>query len=170
MPREHPRAIERGDPGAGEGPSVREDVDRQVVAVRPDTELRVVGEVGIAVVERVPVVGAGRVRRRRDRDAHEIRQCVDRELADHPAIGDAVVDHAGIAVVVGLTAAAEAGPDGVDPDRPHERCPCLVEHREAGVDGLHVMVRADRAVRVGRRGIHGKGSLRSGEALADPLE
>ena len=170
LPREHARAVERGDAGAGEVRAVREDVDREVVAVRPDPELRIVREVGVAVVERIAVIGAGRVRRRGDRDAHEVGERADRELADHPAIGDAVVDHAGIAIVIGLAAAPKAGPDAVDRGGAEDRAAALVEHREACVHGLHVVVRADGAVRVGRRRAHREGPLRAGEAPADALE
>ena len=170
LAREHPRAIERGDAGADEGRAVREEIHREVVAVGPDAELGVVGEVRVPVAERVAVVGAGRVRRGRDRDAHEVGRGRHRELADHPAVGDAVVKDGRVAVVVALAPAAEAGPDRVDRHRTVDRRAALVEHREVGVDGLYVVIRAHRAVRVGRRGVHRERARGSREAVADSVE
>ena len=167
LPREHLRSVERRDARARERAAVREEVHGEVVGIGPDRELRVIGEVHGAVAERVAVVGAGRVTGGRDGDAHEVRRRRHRELADDPAIGDAVVDDCWVAVVVRLAAATEPGPDLVDRHGPVDRRPALVEDREARVDGLDVMIRTDRAICVRRRGVDGERPVRSAEAISD---
>ncbi len=148
QPAQHPRAVVRADLGADEVEEA-EEVERDVVRVRPDSELRVVGEV--VVLERVAPVRAGRIAGLRDGHALEVGQSGDRELADHPAVGQAIVDDRGVAVVVVLAIAAEAGEDRVRRHGPVQLDPALVVYRETLVDDLDVVVRADRAVRVGRQ-------------------
>src|SRR5205823_4786739 len=167
---EHPRALERRDTRAAERRSVGEEVDRQVVTVGPHTELRVVGEARVAVVEGVAVVRAGRVARRGDRDTHEVRQRRDTELAYHPAIGDAVVDDRWVAIVVRLASAAEAGPNRVVRNGTKQHGPALVEDGEIAVHDLYVVVGSHRAVGVRRCGVHAEGPGRPAETVADAVE
>ncbi len=156
---------------AGPRAAVVEDVEahvvRVVVGVRPDAELRIVGERGGAEAERVAVVGAGRVGRGGDGHALQIRRRRDGELREDPALRDSVVADDGIAVIVGLAAAAEARPERVGRNGPvHESAGRLIEDREVGVDPLHVLRGADRAVGVGWRVAVGEPVV----ALADPRE
>src|SRR5207247_139847 len=71
-----------------------------------------------------------------------------RELRDDPAVRDLVVEDHRVAVIVVLTVAAEAAPERVDRHRAVDGRARLVEDREVGVDGLHVVVRTHVAVRV----------------------
>ena len=102
---EHGVAIVGASVGADEGIAV-EHVEGFVVGVRPDTHLRIVIEV--RVLERVAVVGAGGVRSCRHRNALQVGSGRNRELAEDPAVGQFVVKHDGIAVVVRLASAAES--------------------------------------------------------------
>src|SRR5262249_60326260 len=87
--RQHPRAVVGADLRAQEGRARGvEHVEGDVVGVGPDAELGIVVEAGVG--ERVPRVGAGRVRRLGDGNALEEwrRRPVGprhRELRDDPA-------------------------------------------------------------------------------------
>ena len=166
---QHLRPIQGAHLRPREGTAVEEVVDGQVVAVRPDSELRIVREL-VAEGEGVPRVRAGRIAGRRHGDTLEVRRRADRELLDDPAVGETVVDDRRVAVVVVLTAAAEAAPERVGRNRPVDGRSRLVEDREVVVDDLEVVVRPDRAVRVRRRVQDGERALRAAEPLPDPLE
>src|SRR5581483_1917824 len=99
-----------------------EDVRREVVAVGPDAQLRVVEEVR-AQVEAVAVPRARRVARLRDGDALVRRDVVpvDGELAHEPAVGELVVEHDGVAGAAALAEAAETAPERADPDWAEQR-------------------------------------------------
>ena len=142
-----------------------EHVEGFVVGVGPDAHLGIVVEVG--VLERVAIPGAGGVGRDRDGDALHVGAGGDGELAHHPAVGELVVGDDGIAVVVELAAAAEAGPQRIGRDRAgDERAVGLVKDGEVGVDPLHILRCADRAVGVGRDVLDGEAVL----AVADTFE
>src|SRR6185369_17227671 len=90
-----------------------EHVHAHVVAVRPNTQVRVVEEVG-AEVKVVAMIRAGRVTRSRDSHALIGRHGNTCELCNHPAIGELVVHHYRIATAVEFTDTTEAAPDGRD--------------------------------------------------------
>ena len=169
MAREHRAPVVRADLGAEEArASVVEHVERRVVRVRPDAELRIIGEV--RVLERVAIVRAHRVAARRDGDALQVRSRADRELADDPAVRELVVLDRRVTVVVRFAAAAEPGEEGVRRRRAVERSPGLVEHGEALVDDLDERVRPHCAVGIGRCGGDRVGTGRAGEACPDAFE
>src|SRR5207244_468022 len=87
-----------------------------------------------------------------------------------PAVGEVVVEHARVAVVVSLARPPEAAPDRVDWHRAVDRRAALVEDGKVGVDDLEEMVRAGGAVGVGWCGGDGEGAVGSGEALPDAVE
>ena len=93
------------------------------VAVWPDSDLGVVGEVGVG--EGVPAVGAGGIGGLGDGDAFQERRCRHGELGDQPTVSDLVIADAPVNVVVGLTTAAEARPQRVGRDRPKKLSPDL---------------------------------------------
>ena len=64
------------------------------------------------------------------------------ELAQHPAIGQMVIQDVGVTVVLGLAGPAEAAPQRVDVERPGQRDSLLVEDLKRNVDHLDEMVRA----------------------------
>ena len=167
---EHPAPVHDRDAGPAKGRAVGKNVDGQVVAVRPDAELGVVGEVRVAPVEPVSVVRAGRVTAGRDGHAHHVRQRGDRELSHEPAVGDLVIEDRRVAVVVGLAATSESAPDGFDRNRSIDRRTALIEDREIGVDDLEVVVGSGRAVGVRRSRVHREGPRRSAETIPDARE
>ena len=150
--REHRGAVERI--GAALDLAVGpEHVERHVVGVGPDADLSVVGEKGLARLELVLPVLAGRIVRGRDREAlveGAVREIRQRELRGDPAIGLPVVADERIAVVLKLAGAAEAVPEGVAGKRAQDHVAGLVVDRRDVVDVLEVMVGADVAFRVGR--------------------
>src|ERR1044072_9958295 len=98
-------------------------------------------------MEAVAVPRAGRVTRGGDGNALVRRHARSRELREQPAIGELVVEHDGIAEAARLAHAAEAVPDGGDPDRPEQRrARGFVEHLESLVNDLDVLRRADLPV------------------------
>ncbi len=150
--REHRAAVEGVRPAA-ERVVRPEHVEGHVVRVGPDTELAVVAEEVVARLELVLVVVAGRIARRRHRDALVegtggiVRQ---RELREDPAVGLAVVADERIAVVLDLARAAEPGPERVSGERTqHDVAGLVVDHGDV-VDVLDVVIGADVAFRVGR--------------------
>ena len=168
---QHRGAVERADARAVEcDPAAGEDVVADVVRVGPHRQLRVIGEVGVPVRERVPVPGASRIGRLGDGEAVEVRRRRNGELLNHPTVGDRVVGDRPVPVVVRLAAPAEAAPQGVRRHRPKDRGARLVEHRELGVDEVDDVIRADRQIRVRRRAVHDEGTRRTGEAVADTVE
>ena len=119
--------------GASIGPYKRgaagKHVKGYVVSIGPHRHLRVVVEV--AVLERIAIVGSSCVRGSRDRDALQVRRGGNGELAEDPALSQLVVDHDGVAVIVGLAAAAKSGPDSVSRSRSGNQSACgLVEDGE----------------------------------------
>ncbi len=166
---EHACAVVRTDFRSEERrPRSVEHVERLVVGIRRDPELRVVREAG--VLERVAVVRPGRVSALRHGDALQERRRGHRELRDDPPIGDRVVQDLRVPVVVRLAAAAEAAPQRVDRNRAVHGASALVEDGEIGVDRLDVVVRANVAVRVGRSRLHAEGPVRPDEPVADTVE
>ena len=168
--RQHLRAIEGAGLGVEErGAGIVEDVVGRVIRVGPHADLRIVRE-AVGVTERVAVIAAGRIARRRDGDALLKRRGGDLELRNDPAVGNPVVGDDRIAVVLDLAAAAESTPQRVEGDRSVQRRAGLGEHGEVGVDGFDDVVRADGAVGVRRRGVHDKRTGGPGEALSDAVE
>jgi hypothetical protein len=130
---------------------------RDQVGVAPDSVLRIVGEV-VPGREGVPVVGARRIARRRDRDAvveqvERLVRIVDaagRELGEDPAIRELIVDHDRIARGLRALVDRKSGPQRAGVDRPEEARAGLGVDGEHEVHHLDVMVRADVAHRVRR--------------------
>src|SRR5207244_2194815 len=98
---EHLRAVEGPGACANKGVALKV-VERQVVGVRPDGQLRIIVEVDIADLKGVAVVGAGWVAGRRDRQTLDergdrIALLIQREgeLREDPAVGHSVVAHDG---------------------------------------------------------------------------
>src|SRR6185503_4843330 len=76
------------------------------------------------------------------------------KLRDDPAIGELIVKHDRVAAIVRLTNTAEALPErGNTRWAKQRRATVFVEHLEALVDHLHVLRRADFAVRIRRRAV-----------------
>src|SRR5581483_7491185 len=96
--------------GADEGVPV-EHVEGFVIRVRPDAHLGVI--VKVCVWERVAVVGASCVRGGGHSDALKVGSGRNRELAENPALGELVIEHDRIAIVVGLAASAKSGPQSI---------------------------------------------------------
>ena len=95
------------------------------------------------------MVGAQRIASRRDRDT--LQACSDNELGHHPASRLIVVEHNRVAVVVGLTATAEALPESVAGERAGEQGAALAVDGPDEVDVLDinlvaVIIEADVAV------------------------
>jgi hypothetical protein len=117
---EHLRALEGEGAGAVEGPPEGELVGRHVIAVGPDAQVRVVGELFAGGDEVVEVVGPGRIPGLGEGDALVVGRRVLRgegELAQKPAVGQGVVEDDPIAVVVGRADPAQGGIDLADPER-----------------------------------------------------
>src|SRR5262249_10791569 len=113
---------------------------------------RIVGEVDVAVRERVAVVGAGRVARLGYGDAFQIRQGPDHEMLDDPPAGELGVRESAVAVVGELAATAEPAPQRIRGlGEAGCRRPGLRVDPDGGVDDLEVVIRSDRAVLVRRR-------------------
>jgi len=131
-----------------------EEVDRHVVGVGPDGQLRVVREVGVADLPGVAEVRAGGIPGCRHGEAlvvgrnREATLGGEGELGEDPAVRHPVVADDGIALVGELAEAAEAGPQGVTGAWTHKRRAGPVKDLEVEVHPLDVVVRADVAVRV----------------------
>ncbi len=148
---DHRLAVDRAGDRRAELEARVELVDGDVVAVRPDADLRVVVEPARrrehVVVE---VVRPERVRRLRHREALVAALGGEqRELGEHPAVSELIVDDDRISVVLRLARAAEAGPRRVARRRPGHEVAALVIDRDRQVDPLDVVVGADVAVDVG---------------------
>src|SRR6202030_781346 len=112
---EHVHSVIRANPGTRERGAIGEYVERDVIRVRPDAHLRIIGK-AVSVRKRVPIVRAGRIAGRRHGDALQVRGGGDRELRNDPAIRDRIVQDSRIAVIVRLAASAKTAPQGVDGD------------------------------------------------------
>ncbi len=167
---QHGGPVENAQLGTQEGVAGPvEHVHGQVVAVGPDAELGVIGEAVLG--EGVAVVGAGGVAAGGDGQADEVGEGRgDGELGDDPAVGQAVVEDGGVAVVVAVACPAEAGPQGVGGQGTEADAAGLAEDGEVGVDDLEVVGGADRAVRVAGRADVVVDAGGPAEALADALE
>ena len=158
---DHRGAIERVDADAVEGRVVREHVDRHVVAVVPQPELGVVADV--VRVRRVnlhgvePVAARHWIARLGDADAlieGGAGEGREGEVADDPAVGHVVVEDDTVAAVDVRAAGrrgAHRGEERIVGYRPGEDVAALSWMRMRGVDRLHVVVRANIAVGVGRQ-------------------
>jgi hypothetical protein len=166
----HRGAVVRARLRANEDESTHKQVERHVVAVGPDAELRVIVEVRIR--EGIPVVRAGRIVHHRDGNAFDERRAARlvRQLGNHPAIGERVITHDGIAAVGRVARRAKALPQRAQQDWAEERGPRLREHREVGVHDFDDLVGSDRRVRVGWRVHNGERSGGPAHAFADPVE
>src|ERR1051325_3890039 len=92
---------------------VGEHVKGDVVGVRPNSQLWVIGKLGTAVVKRIPVVCSRSVRCRRNGDTLQVRCCSAGELRKDPAIIGLVVFNDDIPFVVRLTPTAEPAPERI---------------------------------------------------------
>ena len=135
-------------------------VGGDVVAIRPDADVRIVDEEsrigGGGCREVVEVVRAERIAAHRDGDALVRVRAVggaDGKLRQHPAVGEQVVFGDGVAVVVRGARPAEALKERVAFDGTVEQFAGLVVDGQLGVDPLDVVVPADAAGGVGRRGV-----------------
>ena len=138
-------AVEAAAAAGGEG------VVGDVVAVRPDAELRVVVEIRIRVVVARPLPGG--VRRPRDGDALVIRTVgafADGELRDQPTVRQRIVEGDPVAVVARLAVPAEAGEQRPRRDRAQQRASVLREHHEARIHDLYVVGGTDVSLGIGR--------------------
>jgi len=151
---EHFRAIKRKGLRTEKGGASRvENVHGHVVAVGPDAEMGIVKKVGTHV-KAVAIVGAGGVGGRRDGDAligdrGAARSA--RKLGDDPAVRDVIIEHDRVAKAAVLAGAAEAGPDGGDPQRSQDRGPgCLIKDLITFVHHLDVLSQSYGAVCIGR--------------------
>ena len=134
-----------------------EQVECHVVGIRPDAHLRVVGEavprcILCRSLKCVAVPASGGVARCRYGDALEVwKGAGDGKLLCHPASAHRVVDDHAVAVVVGLTAAAEAGPQRARLLRGEQRSAGLAVDGQVEVDELHVLRGSGRTIAVGRQ-------------------
>jgi hypothetical protein len=141
-------------------------VERHVVGVGPDAQLGIVVQ---QVAERVLVelVRSRRIGGLRDRDALRkgpALEAGERELRQHPAVRQLVVDRDRVAVVCQRAVAAEAREQQVAEDRPRQALAVgLAVDGEGGVDPLHVLRLAHGAVRVRR---HARDQMAGGGADA----
>ena len=154
--REHLGTVECADPagqhlrGAGRA---REHVVRRVVGVRPDAELGVVVEVRVR--EGVQRILTGGIRRARHRDAlperpRELRLHGERELRDEPPVGERVIEDDSIEAESGSASAAQRGEHALRGHRPELQRARLGEDRDRRIDDLHVVVRSDVSLWIGR--------------------
>src|SRR6266852_7441450 len=80
------------------------------------------------------------------------RKRSEREVADHPAVSNLIVENKRISIVfVRARRARQRGKECVVCDRARQAVAVFVINRERGVDRFHVMIRADIAVAVRRR-------------------
>ena len=122
------------------------------VLSRPDAELGIVVELRLVHEELVCAPARGRIARIRDRDAlveRPLARAVERELRDHPALRELVVEHDRVAVVV-RAAERPSRKDRVARGRGHDLSARLRVDRVVGVDPFHVVVGAYVALGVGR--------------------
>ena len=149
---QHLRAVEDEHPRPAPVVAV-ELVVGHVVAIRPDPEVRVVVHLRVGHDEVIEVPRPGGVGGLGDGDDLVAGGHADDELADHPAVGQVIVEHDGVAVVGGGGGRGEAGRrvQAAHQERGHQVGPRhLVVDAHAQVDHLHIVVQADVTVAVGR--------------------
>src|SRR6185295_8585416 len=113
-------------------------VERTVIGVGPNSELRIIIEVLELVF--IACVLAWGVVRRGDRSALRTRSLRHGELRKSPAIGLFVIKYDRITIITSLTIAAKPAPQQVSVNRAEHALLCfLVEDREAGIHPLHVV-------------------------------
>src|SRR6266513_5021700 len=120
--------------------------------------LWIVWEVEHAVgcgLERIAVVCAGRIARRRDRDTvpkrfSRVVETAGRELGKEPAILELVIEHYRIAGGIRAVWHGEARPERTGVYCPRQQVAGLVIDAKDQVDDLDIVVRADFPVGVGR--------------------
>ncbi len=167
--RQHRASVEGRVSCAREVVAVLLVVVGQVVGVRPDRQLGVVGE--LRTRERIAVVSTGRVACRGDGDAVEVghagavRAGVS-ELREEPAVRGAVVEDDRVAAVRSFAKAGEAGPDRADRLRAEQQSARPTENGQRRVRDLDLDGRPDRGVHVGRFVAHDI----CGDAGADAFE
>ena len=140
---------------AGGGQAV-EHIGRHVDAIRPHAQLGIVVEPGVrgvigAEAVHPPAAGDG-IGGLGDGDTFVIRAILDigpGEVGDDPAIGDGIVQHDRVAVVVGVTRGAGEVEEIVEGEGSKLRAG-LVVNTDRSIDGLDIMVGADIAVGVRR--------------------
>ncbi len=148
LPGQHGRAVVGTGVGAHEGVAL-EHVEGLVVGVGPDTHLGIVVE--IVVLKRIAIPGAGRIGVDGDGNALQVRRRGNGHLAHDPARGKLVVEHDGIAVIVGLAASAKSQPQGISRrGAGQQRAHGLVEDCEVSVHPLHILRSSHCAVGIGR--------------------
>ena len=137
-----------------------------VVAVRPDAHVRIVDKerrIGVGrSAEVVKIVRAERVAGHRDRDALVRCRAVggeDGELREDPAIGEDVVLHQRVTVIVRGARSAEALEKRVAFDRPVQQLAALVVDGDLRVHPLNEVILADAAGRIGRGGVRDAGAV-----------
>ena len=152
---EHLIALEGPEADSGVAGAEQELIrgHRVRVLAGPNTQLRVVVELRLVHREVVGAPGARRIARRRDRGALVVRRrpaaAGERELRGDPATGELVVEDDRVAAVQ-RRAVRSSREERVDRRRRHDLRARLRPDRIVDVDDLHVVVRADVAVRVGR--------------------
>jgi hypothetical protein len=109
---QHRNTVHGASGGAVKNLPIQKHVEGDVVGVRPNAQLRVVGKI-VAEGEGVAMIRSRGIAGSRDGDTLLVRLAADDELSQYPAVCDLVVLHDGIAVIEILAGAAEAGPDGV---------------------------------------------------------
>ena len=139
-----------------------EHVRRQVEAVRPDAELRIIGK-QIGGLERVEVPAtADRVSALRNRETLIVRRGRiasrvehEREIGDDPPIGARIPHDDGVAEIVVVAGVAEIplAHERVEAERGDAHAVALAKDADRRVDGLDVVSRSDVAVRVRRPAI-----------------
>src|SRR5256884_2124508 len=169
LPSQHARSVVSTDLAAGKiATRGGEEVERRVIGVRPHTYFGVIRKVCVA--ERVAIVGTGWIGRRRHSHALQIRGGREGRLRDPPRVGNGVVFHDGVTVVIRLASTAEAAPQRINGDGTKNGRATLVEHREVGVDDLDVVVRPDTAIGVGGRSCYREGTGRTRKTIADAIK
>ncbi len=150
---QHGSAVISAGLGAQKKVAVRvKHVEGFVVSIGPDAHLRVVIERRIG--ESVTVIGSGGIGAGGNRHALEEpwSRTEDDELRKNPAVGQLVVEHNRIAVIVRFARAAEALPECV-PVRGkigQHGASCLVEYSELNVYPLNILGKTNGAVGVRR--------------------
>ena len=172
IPRLHRVAVEHPDLHVLERarPSRREDAGRHVDPVRPDAELRVVGELAAALdLHRVEVPAARHwigARGHRYALVHRAARVVrPGEVRDDPAVAERVVDDDRVALVVVVAGSARRrlAEEAVEGEGGDAAAGALVEDADRGIDRLDVVGRPDVAVRIGRPPGAPVGEVEAGE-------
>src|SRR5439155_25777020 len=129
----------------------------KVVTVRPGADLTVIGKV-IPRSDKVKgPIGTGRVAGLRDSDRLVVRRCGragKRKLREDPAIRHSIVESESVSIVVTRGDATERREERAQLQRRTAWHAVFVKDpNSAAVHNLHVLVRADRALRIRWRGI-----------------